>query len=442
MTRFQKELKNLKINKSNHKINNKYFMKKLISLIVITIILSGNLFSQQCLNDIYYTVMNQNAPGKAKNMMDKKCMPGNEGSADAWLMKANVYLRYFDYELNLKKQNPNYKIKSPEILIEVVEAFRKALEINPNVQPKSGLLGALQGQKVCASDIHNIGVKYLKEKNYDKAIELILLAQKCYLIKVDDMLPDNENVFWTYYDLSDAYFAKGDFENYKTSVKRMYASKKPIPSIYIKSYQIYLEEKDTVQCGKVIATAKKVIPDTLIEERISIATLELNYLYMTQQFDTLKAVALDLIKIVPMNESHINTILDVTEYLSNIGAFSEAEQIIDTFLAIAPNNFAMTNFKGIIYLKKSFDIDNQAEKTRLSKELSNQDKIRIQNELKVTKDNLLKESHNWFDKAYTIKNDDDENIKFLYRLKKTIFVPVDPELEAKFQSIITKSDEQ
>ena len=70
-----------------------------------------------------------------------------------------------DYELNQKKQNPSYTIKNPEILVEVVEAFRKSLEINPDVQPKNGLLGPLKGQKVCASDIHNLGVKYLKEKN-------------------------------------------------------------------------------------------------------------------------------------------------------------------------------------------------------------------------------------------------------------------------------------
>lgn len=413
-------------------------MKKLISLIVFAIILSGHLFSQECLNDVYYTVMNQNAPGKAKNMMDKKCMPGNEGSADAWLMKANVYLRFFDYELNQKKQNQSYTIKNPEILVEVVEAFRKSLEINPDVQPKNGLLGPLKGQKVCASDIHNLGVKYLKEKNYDKAIEYILIAQKCYLIKVDDMQPDQENVFWTYYDLADAYHAKEDMENYKACVKKMYASKKPIPSIYVKTYQIYLEEKDTVQCGKVIVAAKKAIADTLIEERITIASLELNYLNMTQQLDSLKKTALELIKIIPMDDNHIYTILDIIDYLSNMAAFTEAEQIVDNYLAISPNNFQMINLKGIIFLKKSFEIDNQAEKTRMSKELSNQDKIRIQNELKVTKDNLLKESHAWFDKAYSIKNDDPENIKFLYRLKKTIFMPVDPELEEKFQAIINQ----
>ena len=71
-------------------------MRKFLSLIVFTIILCGTLFSQECLNDVYYTIMNQYAPGKAKNMLDKKCMPGNEGSADAWLMKGNDYLRYYN----------------------------------------------------------------------------------------------------------------------------------------------------------------------------------------------------------------------------------------------------------------------------------------------------------------------------------------------------------
>lgn len=87
-------------------------MKKFFSLIVLTIILSGNLFSQDCLNDVYYTVMNQSQPGKAKNQFDKKCMPGNEGNAAVWLMKGNVYVRYYIYELDLKRKTRIIKLKT------------------------------------------------------------------------------------------------------------------------------------------------------------------------------------------------------------------------------------------------------------------------------------------------------------------------------------------
>lgn len=412
-------------------------MRKILSLIVFTIILSGSLFSQECLNDVYYTIINQNAPGKAKNMLDKKCMPGNEGSADAWLMKGNVYLRYYDYELNQKKQNPNYVTKNPEILVEVLDAFKKALELNPKVEPKQGMLDPLTGQKVCGADIHALGVKYLENKNYDKAIEYILLAQKCYTIKTSSMAPDQEGLFWSYIDLSDAYQGKGDVENYKINMKKAYTNnKKGIPSIYIKAYQMYLEEKDTVQCGKVIAAAKKAIPDTMQNVRLMIANIELNYLYMTHQFDTLKLRAIEILDKTPFDAKNLNAILDITEYMSNINELQQSEVIIDKYLSLYPTNFEMTNLKGFLYLKKAVNIDTQADSVRLSKVLSNSDKIRMQQEFKVQKDNLYKVAHEWFEKAYNIDNTNAENIKMLYRVKKTLMMPISPEFEAKFQEAI------
>lgn len=411
-------------------------MRKILGLIVFTIILSGNLFSQECLNDVYYTIINQNAPGKAKNMMDKKCMPGNEESADAWLMKANVYLRYYDYELNQKKQNPNYVIKNPEILVEVVAAFKKSLELNPKVEPKAGMIDPIKGQKVCGADIHDLGLQYIKEKNYDKAIEFILIAQKCYAISVDDMKADNEGLFLTYLDLSDAYQGKGDLENYKASLKKALNYKKPIPYIYIKTYQMYLEEKDTVQCGKVIAMAKKAIPDTMLNARLMIANIELSYLYMTHQFDTLKSRAIQILDKTPFDANNLNAILDITDYMSNINELEQSELIIDKYLALYPTNFEMTNLKGIVYLKKAVNIDTQADSVRLSKVLSNSDKIRMQQELKIQKDNLYKVAHEWFEKAYNIDNSNADNIKMLYRVKRTLAMPISPEFEAKFQEVI------
>ena len=412
-------------------------MRKFLSLIVFTIILSGTLFSQECLNDVYYTIMNQNAPGKAKNMLDKKCMPGNEGSADAWLMKGNVYLRYYDYELNQKKQNPSYEIKFPEILLDVIDAFKKALEIDPKVQPKSGMIDPLTGQKVCGADIHDLGLKYLEEKNYDKAIELILIAQKCYAISAGDLKPDLDRLFWTYVDLSTAYQAKGDVENYKSNLKKAYTNnKRGIPSIYVKAYQMYLAENDTVQCGKVIAAAKKAIPDTMKNERLMIANIELNYLYMTHQYDTLKNRAIEILDKTPFDADHLNAILDITDYMSNINELQQSEQIIDKYLGLFPTNFEMTNLKGILYLKKTMNVEAQADTVRYSKVLSNTDKKRIQQELTIEKENFYKVAHEWFEKAYAIDNNNAENIKMLYRVKRTLNLPISPEFEAKFKEVI------
>ena len=128
--------------------------------------------------------------------------------------------------------------------------------------------------------------------------------------------------------------------------------------------------------------------------------------------------------------------MEIKDYLSNINELEQSQQIVDKYLSSNPNNFEMINQKGLLYLKKTMEIDAQAESVRLSKEISNMDKIKMQQDLKNQKDEMYKVAHDWLEKAYTINNNNVDNVKMLFRVKKTLNMPITPEFEAKFNELM------
>jgi len=413
-------------------------MKKFLSLIVLTIILSGSLFSQDCLNDVYYTVMNQNAPGKAKSQFDKKCMTGNEGNAAVWLMKGNVYVRYYIYELELKKKNKDYQIKNPDIILEAVEAFYKALELDKNIEPMNRMLGAKEGQRNSARDVEDLGFKYLDEGNYDKAIECFTIAQRCYKIQLPGASVDEESIFKTNYYIYTVYKLKKDTTNYKSYLTKAYSYKdNKIVSIYKDMYALYLSENDTTKLKDVIKKAKRNFPDTFPDTKalFDIKMLELNYLYLVKS-DSVKPLSLQLLNSIPIDTLNQDQILQVMDYLLNVGAITELETYIDQFLAKYESNFAFTLYKGDLYFKKFLDSQDEQEMVRKS-DMNNSDKVKRGNEIIEEGKLHLANSHTWYEKAYLINPNDKHLVKNLYQVKKRTFKPIDPELEQRFKEIMT-----
>lgn len=415
-------------------------MKKFVSLIVLTIIMGGNLFSQDCLNDVYYTLVNQNNPGKAKNQFDKKCMKGNEGSAAVWLMKGNVYMMYYFKEMEIEKRDTSYRMKDPLVIIEAYEAFSKALELNPEIKPMSKLFTPIEGQIKCANPIEMLGHRYRKEENYDKALEYFIIAQNCYKIglKKDEKPNDNIYIFYTNINIYETYRLKKDSLNYRTYLIAAYQyTKLDFDFVYEDRFALYLNDKDTSRLINLINRAYRNIPDTL-GKRFPIQMLELKYRYLTNQTDTLKVLALNLINTIGIEEKQKWNLTDIMQYLVNINAEDEIQNTVNQYLAKYENDIHMIKFKSRIYLKDFIDLDDEQEKVRVSN-MSNSDKIKRQNEIVLEKKKVLAEALVWYEKAYQIAPDDQEVIRNLYRVKKQNFVPVEPELEQKFQDIMTNT---
>lgn len=410
-------------------------MKKLLSLFAVLMLFTASLLAQDCLNDIHYTIVNQNAPGKAKTQFDKRCMPGNEGSAKVWLMKANVYVRYYLYEQDLKAKDPKYKIKNPDIILEVVEAFAKAIQMDKNVEPMRGLFGAMEGQRECARDVEILGDKYFDEENYDKALEIYEIALRCYRIQTEKKPINEADIFRINYNLYIIYKIKQDLENYKTYLIRAYNYKEnKAPAVYRDMYSYYLSENDTAKCGDVIKKAKRMIADTL-PAYYDIQLLELNYLYLTKEDSTLKANALQMLQSHAVDKENEAKFIELMEYLSTVDADRELGEFVDQYLEKYPNSAAFITYKADLYQKEAANIDLEREEIRTSNR-SNDEKIKLQQELIAKKEAVLLQAHDWYQKAYDLNKEDIHTVRQLYKLKMMSGLPVDDELKERFNALL------
>ena len=71
-------------------------MKKLFVIIATALICEFAVAQPACVKDAWMNLQ-QDKVGPAKKVIDN-CITLNENSADAWLMRGNVYLRRYDYE--------------------------------------------------------------------------------------------------------------------------------------------------------------------------------------------------------------------------------------------------------------------------------------------------------------------------------------------------------
>ncbi len=397
-------------------------MKKFLSLIVLTIILSGTLFSQDCLNDIYYTVVNQKAYGKAMKMMDKKCMPGNEANAQVWLMKANTYFFYALTEMKRAESDTNYKIANPEYIVVAYEAFKKAIELDNQIDDnvKSGLYGPKAGQKMCGEFIHSLGKQAILDSNYAKAIEYILIAQKTYGIVLkgeekNEQLFD-DNMFEVYFDLTRVYLALNDKENIQVNLKKAMSKNKDVPAIYYTAYNFFYKNKDTLECGKVIKKTKLIASkttDTINKKNYFL--LELTYYDMMSMVDSLKIRSIQMVNEIGIDSTNKSFYNEIIGTLFNQFIEVETDQILDLYLAKYPNDFDMIKYKGFLNLVKISAIINQNAAISSSTTLTSAEKRKQSEANNVLKNKYYDEAIIWFNKAYEINPANEDVIKYLFQ---------------------------
>ncbi len=397
-------------------------MKKFLSLIVFTIILSGTLFSQDCLNDIYYTVVNQKAYGKAMKMMDKKCMPGNEANAQVWLMKGNTYFFYALTEMKRAEMDTNYIIANPEYIVVAYEAFRKAIELDNQIEEnvKSGLYGPKAGQKICGEFIHAMGKQAILDTNYKKAIEYILIAQKTYGIVLKGEEKDEklfeDNMFEVYFDLTRIYLALNDKENIQVNLKKAMSKNKDFPAIYYTAYNFFYQNKDTLECGKVIKKTRMIASKTdSISYKKNYYLLELTYYDMMSMVDSLKSRSIEMINEIGIDSINKNFYTEVIGTLFNQFIELETEKILDLYLEKYPMDFDMIKYKGFLNLVKISAIINQNAAIASSTTLTGAEKRKQSEANNVLKSQYYDEAIIWFKKAYVINPANEDVIKYLFQ---------------------------
>ena len=394
-------------------------MKKTF-LFVILFFFAGHLLVAQpaCVNDVIYTLSLKQIP-KARKIMEEECFPGNESSADVWLVRANVFIRFHEYELDRQKKDPKYIIQWPDAIIIANESFYKALEIRSDIKTPTGLLDPRDGQLITAEVISELAAQAMDNKNFPESIRLLNLVIRSYKVAPREYA---RYLAYAYLDLANCYKAMGDEENYKKTLLEAVKLNTQLPDIYLNLYDLYKQEGDTVKCGEILQQARKAVPDDLA---IDIKGYELDFFAMTGDTAKLKEAALKMFEQYKNNPAVINI---VAGHLVNNREYLLAEEIINVGLSIAPDDFDLNQQMAFRFFYEALDYDKIVEI------LKNERKFTPAQEALNRANEILETALIWIEKAYNInQNDRQHNIMYRQVLVR-LLQPVPEELQNKVDS--------
>ena len=149
-------------------------MKKWM-LVLVALFVSVSAFSQSCLDDVWQCLRSNQTP-KAKKFMES-CMASNPDNAAVWLMQANVNVHLYQYDLDRQQKDPSVAARYPNALEDAYNAFVKALELDPKVEPKTGMLSAQAGQKLLADPFKEKAEQAEAKGKFDEALILFMLFE-------------------------------------------------------------------------------------------------------------------------------------------------------------------------------------------------------------------------------------------------------------------------
>lgn len=395
-------------------------MKKLFVLAIMAVMAIGSAYSQS-LEDVWMNLRNKQI-GKARKVMDA-VMVGNEDNAQAWLMKGNTYLQVYQQDQERVAKDPSYVSRTPDAIIIANEAFYQAISLDGNVTPMTGMLGPIEGQALCADPVYAMAQKAAENGDVENAIKYYNLAARDF-----KAAKSNVNAGVAYYDVAQLYKQTGDKENYKSMLNEVVKLKFPDPAVYLDLYDLYKEEKDTVNCGKILKTAMKNVPE---DKRADIEAAELDYFAMTGQIDKLNATCDEM---AAKYEKSAPVLALIANHLVNNGQYEKAESVINKGLAVDPNNAELNFQMASRYFFEALANQDLQDQTMKSKEGSYMERAEKVNALKEAQKTILENAHTWSEKAYNLNPNDMNNNVMLQQIKLKLLLPVPDELKAKVDS--------
>lgn len=392
-------------------------MKKL-TVLLVALLASSTMFAQTCIDDAWQCLRQNQAP-KAKKFIET-CMEAYPDNAQVWLMKANVYVNLYNSDQTKLDKDPNYVPRYPDALIIANEAFVKALQLDKNVQPKTGMLGAIDGQRVCAEPIYKMGIVALQNGDYQKALEQFTLAARNF-----ELGKSATNAATAYVQAALIYRDKlNDKENASAMFAKAIANKKDFADAYVELYYLYLDMNDTVRCGETVEKALKNVP---ADKQNSLAEPMMNYYSLTNQGEKLLALC---DTVIANNPKDVNMAAVCANYLSNYKSFAKAEEILNKALAAEPNNFKLNEQMGYRYYEEMQSLEEQAAQYIKDKKYNEAIALRNSPEMKE----LVQKGYEWANKAYNIDPDHLDNMLHLRQLMVKLGMTVPQELNDKINA--------
>ena len=392
-------------------------MKKWM-LVLVALFVSVSAFSQSCLDDVWQCLRSNQVP-KAKKFMES-CMAANPDNADVWLMQANVNIQLYNYDLERQKKDPSVAARYPSALEDAYASFLKAVELDKNVTPKNGMLGAKEGQQLLAGPFEEKARIAEDKGNYAEAINYFEKAAKCY-----ELAQKKENAAAMYYSTAIVYGKMNDNANLEKMLEKcIITSPKRSVTAYIVLYDLYKQVNDTVKCGEILGKAQKAFSDDA-DHMAQLYDPLMDYYSMIGDNEKLmeivdKAIATGNPVIIP----------NCANYLSNAKSYAKAEQILRDALAKDPQNFDLLKQMGYRYALEYYDLMDQRKVAMDNRKYDEANKIYQGPERKAAMEN----AHEWCQKAYAVNPDNLENNLILREMKTLLQLEVPQELNDRINA--------
>lgn len=391
---------------------------------VIGLLTSITVYSQS-LDDVWQCLRQNQAP-KAKKFLESY-MANHPDEAQAWLMKGNVYINLYNYDAKKKDADPNYTPRYPDAIETANEAFVKALALDNQVKPKTGMLGAKEGQALLADEFMQMAYTAKDAGNLEKALQHFSSAAKGY-----ELGNNTTNAAVAYFQEAIIYKEKNDRAKEKELMSKVIKNNsKAFAGAYIELYDIYKAENDTVNCEKIIKQAKNNIDPKLIKVLYDI---ELDYMTMLNDKAGLCALCDSILAKTTFNEEGDTLLIaNCANYLTNMGALNKAEELLNAALVKVPNDYKLFEQMSYRFYQEMVAFDQQ--KTDLQNQKDWNGVLALQkpdSEWSINRKKAMEKAHEWGDKAFQLhdnKYDNLDNNRRLKQLKVVLGLEVPQELD-------------
>ncbi|MBP5497608.1 MAG: hypothetical protein J6X98_10635 [Bacteroidales bacterium] len=394
-------------------------MKKWM-LVLVALFVSVSAFSQSCLDDVWQCLRSKQVP-KAKKFMES-CMASNPDNAAVWLMQANVNVQLYNYDLERMEKDPSVTPRYPNALEDAYAAFVKAVELDKNVEPKTGMLGAKEGQQLLAGPFEEKAKAAAAKGKMEEALKYYGLAARCY-----ELAQKKENAAAMYLQTAIVYNQMNDKENYEKMLEKSIASSPNLSeAAYVELYYLHKDKNDTAKCGEILTKAVKIFGE---KNPAGLYEPMMDYYSMTNDEENLLAT---VDKAIATGDAMMTPIC--ATYLTNAKQYAKAEQILTNALAANPKDFTLLSKMGYRYAMEYYDIMDRRQTAMNTRQWEEATRL-FQSEERKT---AMEKAHEWCQKAYEVNPDDLANNRILREMKVQLNIEVPQELNDKINARMQK----
>lgn len=246
-------------------------MKKILTLAIITFCIAMS-FAQKVSPTRAYNLYYDKDFVKAKECIDA-CVTDEKFSSKAstWLYKANIEYQIASMEYSAKQQDENAVIAHPTAPQETYKAFKKAQELNKNVEA-TDMMAPYEALPRLYPLIFIEGVNELIANNFKAANEILALAAESYEMQKPEYPLKGE----LYYYYAYSFEMLNDAPNAQKYYQKAIDDGSDNINVYVRLIENYKKQDQKSDVLNLIEKAKKMAPN---DANILIA--EADYYYWT-----------------------------------------------------------------------------------------------------------------------------------------------------------------